>query len=157
MNLSIATIAGFFISFNAYASGVTLNGNDSVSIHINNHTKNLTFDTVINGYSVKCSGDKLILWGKPKAINEGNPQDTNVILVDLQQGYKKIEKVVSEGVFDVGFIKGKDYAYIETNQGLLFNLTSGKLKPVGPGFDPTDDKNFEACKKNSSWEFNRYP
>lgn len=157
MNLIISTIAGFFISFNAYASGVTLNGTDSITIDINNHTKTLKFDTVINGYSVKCSGDKIILWGKPKIINEGNPQDTNVILVDLDHRYKNIAKSVSEGVFSAGFIKGKDLAYIGTNQGLLFNLANGILKPVGSGFDPTDDNNFETCKKNSSWEFNRYP
>ncbi|MFG6078983.1 hypothetical protein [Erwinia sp. OPT-41] len=157
MNLIITTIAGFFISLNAYASGVTLNGNDSVTIDINNHTKHLKFDTVINGYSVKCSGDKLILWGKPKAINEGDPQDTNVILVDLEHGYKKIERGLSEGVFGVYFIKGECFAYIATNQGLFFNLTSGKLKPVGSEFDPMDDDSFEVCKKNSTWEFNRYP
>lgn len=147
----------FFISFNVYASGVTLNGNDSITVDINNHTKTLTFDTVINGYSVKCSGDKMVLWGKPKVINEGNPQDTSVILVDLEHRYKRIEKGVSEGVFGVDFIKGKDLAYIETNQGLFFNLANGNLKPAGSGFDPTDDNNFETCKKNSSWEFNRYP
>lgn len=156
MNLIISIITGFFISFNVYASGVTLNGNDSITVDINNHTKTLKFDTVINGYSVKCSGDKIILWGKPKVINEGNPQDTNVILIDFDDGYKKIEKGVSEGVFSVSFIKGKDYAYIGTNQGLFFNLTNGKLESVGPGFDPADN-NFETCEKNSSWEFNRYP
>lgn len=47
MNLIISIIAGFFISFNAYASGVTLNGTDSITIDINNHTKTLKFDTVI--------------------------------------------------------------------------------------------------------------
>lgn len=105
MNLIISTITGFFISFNAYASGVTLNGIDSITVDFNNHTKTLKFDTIINGYSVKCSGDKIILWGKPKIINEGNPQDTNVILVDLGHRYKKIEKSVNEGVFSVDFIK----------------------------------------------------
>ncbi|MFQ1679651.1 MULTISPECIES: hypothetical protein [Pantoea] len=99
----------------------------------------------------------MVLWGKPKVINEGNPQDTNVILVDLEHRYRRIEKGVSEGVLGVDFIKGKDLAYIETNQGLFFNLANRKLKPVGAEFDPTDDNNFETCKKDSSWEFNRYP
>lgn len=157
MNYIIITIAGCFIAFNTYASGVTLNGTDSITVDINNYTKTLKFDTVINGYSVKCSGDKIILWGKPKIINEGNPQDTNLILVDLELSYKKTEKSVSEGVFSVDFIKGEDLAYIGTNQGLFFNLANGNLKPVGSEFDSTDDNNFETCKKNSSWEFNRYP
>ncbi|WP_217479115.1 hypothetical protein [Enterobacter chuandaensis] len=157
MNLIISLITVFFVSFNVYASGVTLNGNDSITVDIKNYTKTLKFDTVINGYNVKCSGDKIILWGKPKIINEGSPQDTNVILVDLEHRYKKIEKVVSEGVFSVDFMKGTDLAYIGTNQGLFFNLANGNLKSVGPEFDPTDDNNFETCKKNSSWEFNRYP
>ncbi|MEH3828357.1 hypothetical protein [Enterobacter roggenkampii] len=157
MNLIISIIAGFFISFNAYASGVTLNSTDSITVDINNHTKTLKFDIVINGFSVKCSGDKIILWGKPKVINEGNPQDTNVILVDLAHGYKKIEKSVSEGVFSIDFIKGEDLAYIGTSQGLFLNLANGNLKSVGPQFDPTDYNNFENCEKNSSWEFNRYP
>nr|WP_046288182.1 hypothetical protein [Pantoea sp. 3.5.1]KKD32600.1 hypothetical protein EP46_01285 [Pantoea sp. 3.5.1] len=157
MNLIISIIIIFYISFNVYALGVTLNGTDSITVDINNHTKIFKFDTVINGYSVKCSGDKIILWGKPKMINEGSPQDTNVILVGLEHRYKKIEKSVSEGVFGVDFIKGKDFAYIGTNQGVFFNLANGNLKPVGSEFDPTDDNNFETCKKNSSWEFNRYP
>ncbi|WP_199556768.1 hypothetical protein [Enterobacter kobei] len=80
-----------------------------------------------------------------------------MILVDFEHKYKKIEKGVSEGVFGVDFIKGKDLAYIGTNQGLFFELSDGNLKSVGPGFDPTDDNNFENCDKNSSWEFNRYP
>jgi hypothetical protein len=80
-----------------------------------------------------------------------------VILVDLEHRYKKIEKSVSEGVFRVDFLKGKDIAYIGTNQGLFFNLANGNLKSVGSEFDPTDDNNFETCNKNSSWEFNRYP
>ncbi|WP_261641170.1 hypothetical protein [Erwinia mallotivora] len=146
-----------FTMVSSFASVVTLNGTDSITIDINNHTKTLKFNTVINGYSVKCSGDKIILWGKPKIINEGNPQDTNVILVDLEHRYKKIEKSVSEGVFSIDFVKGKDLAYIATNQGLFLNLANGNLKPVGSEFDPTDDNNFEACKKNITWEFNRYP
>lgn len=64
MNLIILIIAGFFNSFNAYASGATLNGTGSITVDINNHTKTLKFDTVINGYSIKCSGDKIIILGK---------------------------------------------------------------------------------------------
>lgn len=64
---------------------------------------------------------------------------------------------MGEGVFGVNFIKRKDLAYIGTNKGLFFNLSNGSLKSVGPEFEPTDDNKFEACKKNSSWEFNRYP
>lgn len=157
MNLIFSTVAGFFISFNVYASGVALNGTNSITVDINNDTKTLKFDTIINGYSVKCSGDKIIHWGKPKIINDGSPQDTNVILVDLERRYKNIEKSVSEGVFSIDFIKGKDLAYIGTNQGLFFNLANGNMKPVGSEFDPTDDNNFETCKKNSSWGFNKYP
>ncbi|EMT6128889.1 MULTISPECIES: hypothetical protein [Klebsiella] len=59
-----------------------------------------------------------------------------MILVDLDHRYKKIEKSVSEGIFSVDFIKGKDLAYIGTNQGLFFNLANGKLRPVDPEFDP---------------------
>lgn len=131
MNLIFSTVAGFFISFNVYASGVALNGTNSITVDINNDTKALKFDTIINGYSVKCSGDKIILWGKPKIINDGNPQDTNVILVDLERRYKNIEKSVSEGVFSIDFIKGKGLAYIGTSQGLFFNLANGNMKPVG--------------------------
>ncbi|OXU39672.1 hypothetical protein [Enterobacter cloacae] len=157
MKLIITTIFGALISLNAYALDITLNGNDSITINMNNHIKKLDFDTVINGYVVKCSGEKLIIWGKPKVINEGNPQDTNVIIVDLVHGYTRIEKGVGEGVFHIDFIKNKSYAYVETNQGLFLNLINGRLSSASPEFDPTDESNFEQCKKNSSWEFNRYP
>lgn len=157
MDTIIIVTVGVFISLNAYASLITLNGNHSVTVNVNNQTKKLIFDTIINGYSVNCSGDKLIVWGKPTVINESNPQDTNLILVDLLQGYKKIEKGVSKGVFSVDFIKDKNDAYIGTSQGLFFNLASGKLTSVGPEFDATDSSHFETCNKNSSWEFNKYP
>ncbi|WP_371362929.1 hypothetical protein [Pantoea ananatis] len=79
-----------------------------------------------------------------------------MILVDLERRYKNIEKSVSEGVFNIDFIKGKHLAYIGTNQGLFFNLANGTMKPVGSEFDPTDDNNFETCKKKISWGFNKY-
>lgn len=157
MHLVITTIFSILISLSAYALDIKLNGNDSITINMNNHAKKLKFDTVINGYSVKCSGDKLILWGKSKLINENNPQDTNVIVADLSHGYTKIEKGISEGVFSIDFIKDKNYACIGTSQGLFLNLTNGKLGSVDSGFDPADENNFEQCKKNGSWEFNRYP
>lgn len=157
MKLIITTICSVLISLNAYALDITLNSNDSIIIDINNQTNQMEFDTVINGYSVNCNGEKLIVWGKPKVINEGNPQDANVIIVDLVHGYTKIEKGVSSGVFSVDFIKDKSYAYIGTNQGLFLNIKSGKLIPVSPEFDPAEESNFEQCKKNGSWEFNRYP
>lgn len=61
MNLIISTVVGFFISFNVYALGVKLNRTDSITVDINDDTKTLKFDTIINSYSVKCSGDKIIL------------------------------------------------------------------------------------------------
>ena len=64
---------------------------------------------------------------------------------------------MSEGIFSVGFLKGKDVAYIGTNQDRFFNLANENFKSVWSGFDPTDDNNLETCNKNSSWGFNRYP
>ena len=95
--------------------------------------------------------------GKAKEINEENSQDSTLILVDLERRQKHIEKSVSEGVFSIDFIKGKDLAYIVTNQELIFNLANGNMNPVGAEFYPTDGNNFETCRENSSWEFNKYP
>lgn len=118
--------------------------------------KKLSFDTSINGYTVKCSGDKIILWGKPTKFNEGNPQDTNVILVNMNNKYQVIEKKLSEGVFDVEYLKDKKIAFIGTGKGLFINLNSGQVDEVKNDFDPSDENNFETCDKNKSWEFNRY-
>ena len=96
------------------------------------------------------------MWGKPIKFNDGDPQDTNLIVVDLNDSYKKTEKGISEGVFDVEYLKSKNIAFIGTGKGLFINLSTGQLEDVKSNFDSSDDNNFEACDKNKSWEFNRY-
>lgn len=119
-------------------------------------SKKIKFDTIINGYSVNCEGSKIMLWGRPKKINETNPQDTDVILLDLNKNHKKYMIAVSSGVFDIDYLKSNDYAYIGSNQGILVNLSNGRFKEFNSDFDPTLDSNFESCEKNKSWIFNRY-
>lgn len=152
----LTTLAFVIASFNTQATEISLIGNNSITITNNNSVKKLNFDTSINGYTVKCSGDKIILWGKPTKFNEGNPQDTNVILVNLNNKYQVIEKKLSEGVFDVEYLKNKNSAFIGTGKGLFINLNSGQVDEVKNDFDPSDENNFESCDKSKSWEFNRY-
>lgn len=119
-------------------------------------SKKIKLDTTINGYSVNCAGSKIMLWGKPKKINETNPQSTDVILIDLNKSYKKHMIAVSSGAFDIDYLKSNDYAYIGSNQGLLVNLSNGRVIESSSDFDPTSDSKFESCEKNKSWSFNRY-
>jgi len=63
---------------------------------------------------------------------------------------------VSEGVFGIEYLKGKDNAFIDAGNGLFVNLTTGQLDEVKSDFDSSDENNFESCDKNKSWEFNRY-
>lgn len=156
MKTILTAILFFLNSFNAYAFDISLSGHDSIIIENSNHIKKMKFDTVINGYSVKCSGDIIVIWGKMKVINRDNPQDTNIIIINLKN-YKTIEKGVSEGVFDVEYLKHKNLAYIGTSKGIFINLADGGVEEVESDFDPADDNNFELCDKNKSWEFNRYP
>lgn len=64
---------------------------------------------------------------------------------------------MSEDFFVLILYKEKISLILEPIKACFFNLSNGSLKPLGPEFEPTDDNNFETCKKNSSWEFNRYP
>lgn len=157
MKMIIAITSLFFLSIQAHAFDIELKGNDTVGIKFGSSLKSIKLDTVINGYNVKCDGSKVIIWGKPKELNEGNPQDTNVILLDMTHNYKKYEQGISEGVFDIDYLEKGDYAYIGSSQGAFINLFNGHIKEVSSEFDPSDEKNFESCKKNESWVFNRYP
>lgn len=156
MKAILTTLAFVIASFNSQASEISLTGNNLITITNKNGVKKLKFDISINGYTVKCSGDKIILWGKPIKFNEGNPQDTSVILVNLNDKNLVIEKSISEGVFDVEYLKSKNSAFIGTGKGLFINLNSGQIDEVKNDFDPSDDNNFESCNKSKSWEFNRY-
>lgn len=159
MKMIIVITPLFLLSIQAQAQAldIELKGNDTVSIKSGSTIKNIKLDTVINGYNVKCDGSKIIIWGKSKKLNEGNPQDTNVILLDMTHNYKKYEQGISEGVFEVDYLKKGEHAYIGSNQGVLINLFNGHLKEVASEFDSSDENNFEFCKKNESWVFNRYP
>jgi hypothetical protein len=156
MKKIIITMAFIMISLNSYAVNISLNGNHSISIDNDGDVREMKFDTVINGYNVKCSGDEIILWGKPVKMNEGNPQDTNIIIVSVSNKHKVIERGISEGIFEVAYLKNENRAYIGTGKGMFIDLGHGQLEEVGSDFDPSDDKNFESCDKNESWEFNRY-
>jgi len=156
MKAILTTLAFVIASFNSQASEISLTGNNLITITNKNGVKKLKFDISINGYTVKCSGDKIILWGKPVKFNEGNPQDTSVILVNLNDKSLVIEKSISEGVFDVECLKSKNSVFIGTGKGLFINLNSGQIDEVKNDFDPSDDNNFESCNKSKSWEFNRY-
>ncbi|WP_237932670.1 hypothetical protein [Buttiauxella sp. S19-1] len=157
MKMIAALTSLFLLTSHVHAMNVKLKGNDTVSIEFNSDVKDIKLDSVINGYSVKCDGTKIIIWGKPKKFNESNPQDTNVILLDVANDYKKYEQGLSDGVFEVNYLKSGDVAYISNNLGGFINLSNGHLKEVTSEFDPSDENNFESCKKNESWEFNRYP
>lgn len=42
---------------------------------------------------------------KPKKINEESPQTTNIIKVNLNASYKTIYQSVSDGFFDVNYLR----------------------------------------------------
>ena len=157
MKMIIAITLLFLLSVQVYAFDIELKGNDTINIKSGSTFNNIKLDTMINGYNVKCDGTKIIIWGKPKKSNEGNPQDTDIILLDIAHNYKKYEQGISEGIFVVDYLKKGDYAYIGSNQGAFINLSNGRLKETTAEFDPSDEDNFESCQKNESWMFNRYP
>lgn len=92
---------------NSYASNIIIekSGENNVKIESVNGVFYLKTDIQLTGYSVNCSGDKLILWGHSKILNESNPQDSLIILFDLTKQIKIKEQGFSKGVFDVNFIK----------------------------------------------------
>lgn len=144
------------IAFNVFAFDVELTENVTMEIKNSSAIKKIHLDTIINGYTVKCDGSKIVMWGKPVKFNGSNPQDTNIIIINLNESYKAIEKRVSEGVFGIEYLKGKDNALIDAGNGLFVNLSTGQIDEVKSDFDSSDDNNFEPCDKNKSWEFNRY-
>ena len=157
MKILTALSSLLLLSVCSHAMNIEVKGGDTIEIKFNHRLKSIRLDIMVNGYSVKCDGSKILVWGKPKKMNEGNPQDTNIILLDISNNYKKYEQGLSEGVFGVEYLKAGSNAYIDSNQGVFINLFNGYLKEVTSEFDPSDEHNFESCKKHESWEFNRYP
>lgn len=157
MKVVISIMPVFLSSLQVHAFDIILKGNDSVSIVSGSTARNVKLDIIINGYNVKCDGSKVILWGKPKKLIEESPQDTSVILLDMTLNYKKFEQGISGGVFEVGYLKNSEYAYIGSNQGAFIDLSDGHMKEVSTEFEPSDSSNYESCKKKGSWVFNRYP
>lgn len=157
MKLFNAITSLLLFSFHVHAMDVELKGNDTVSIKYGVNIKNIKLDTVIYGYNVKCDGTKIIIWGKLKKFNKSNPQDTNVIVLDVANNYKKYEQGLSQDIFEVDYLKAGGIAYIGSNSGRFINLSDGNLKEITSEFDSSDENNFESCKKSESWEFNRYP
>lgn len=157
MKIITALVLSLLLPACSHAFDINLKEDDAVIIKSGYKLKKIRLNIVINGYSVKCDGSKIIIWGKPKKINKGNPQDTNVILLDLANNYREYMKGLSGCVFDVDYLKVGDKAYIGSGQGVFIDLSDGHLKEVTSEFDPSDKNNFESCQKNESWDFNRYP
>jgi hypothetical protein len=157
MKYIICIVLLFSFCSSAVIKDVCLKGNDGIDLSDGKGIEHVNFDFVINGYKVNCRGDKLIVWGKPKEFNEGNPQDTKVALVDINDGYKIYEKGLSSGVFDADYLNNGLGIYIGSGGGFIMDVVNGDLESIGGEFDASNDDNFESCDKNRSWEFNQYP
>lgn len=110
----------------------------------------------INGYNVNCIGDKVILWGRTKTINESNPQDSRIVLIDLKKEKTIKESNFSKSIFEVDYLSGQSTAYIGTGTGYLLDIDTGAVSNVNTANDFSDNRLFENCEKNKSWYFNRY-
>ncbi|BCG07671.1 hypothetical protein BADSM9389_02900 [Buttiauxella agrestis] len=110
----------------------------------------------INGYNVNCIGDKVILWGRTKKINENNPQDSRIVLIDLKKEQTIKESNFSKSIFEVDYLSGQGTAYIGTGTGYLLDIDTGAVSNVNTANDFSDNRLFESCEKNKSWYFNRY-
>lgn len=83
MRWFIAIVLLSVISFNACSVDVEIIEDDTIGINEKSLVKKIHLDTIVNGYRVKCDDSKIVIWGKAKKINEGNPQNTNIILMNL--------------------------------------------------------------------------
>ncbi len=156
MNRFMSVVLLSSVAFNVFAFDVELTKNVTMEMKNSSAVKKVHLDTLVNGYTVKCDGSTIVMWGKPVKFNESNPQDTYIIIINLNAGYKAVEKRVSEGVFGIEYLKGKNSAFTDAGKGLFVNLSTAQLGDVKSDFDSSDDNNFESCDKNKKWEFNRY-
>ncbi|MBM7344032.1 hypothetical protein [Pantoea coffeiphila] len=62
-------------------------------------------------------------------FNEVNQQDKNIMLIKLSEGCKKLEKM-SELIFGIEYIKGKNSVFIDTGKFLFINLSTDQLANV---------------------------
>lgn len=76
--------------------------------------------------------------------------------MELNNPYKTLEKNVSDGVFDVDYLKSIAFAYADNNQGVFVGLTNECFIEAGSEFEPANDNNFEFCAGIKLWQLNKF-
>ncbi|EPN9527082.1 hypothetical protein ACT5AM_001750 [Cronobacter malonaticus] len=135
----------------------SLKGESEVIVSEINIQKEYSLNIIINGYNVNCKGDRMIVWGHAKKINNDNPQDSSIVLIDLKKNKVIKESGFSKGIFGVSYLSGKNVAYIASGGGYLLDTNTSSISNIDPVMDITIDGLFEKCAKNKSWSYNRYP
>lgn len=143
--VSQASELNFSIKENSELIATSPSGNKAFKVNI-----------YINGYNVNCIGNRVIVWGRTKTINENNPQDSRIVLIDLKKEKTIKESNFSKSIFEVDYLSGQSTAYIGTGTGYLLDIDTGAVSNVNTANDFSDNRLFENCKKNKSWYFNRY-
>lgn len=145
ISASQASELNFSIKENSELIATSPSGNKAFKVNI-----------YINGYNVNCIGNRVIVWGRTKTINENNPQDSRIVLIDLKKEKTIKESNFSKSIFEVDYLSGQSTAYIGTGTGYLLDIDTGAVSNVNTANDFSDNRFFENCKKNKSWYFNRY-
>lgn len=70
------------------------------------------------------------------------------MLMNRNNFCKAIGKSVSDGIFDVNYLRPIDFEYIDNNQGVFMDLTHGHFIEISPNCDPANDNNFESCAEH---------
>lgn len=83
MNRFMSVVLLSSITFNVSAFDVEITENVKMEMEKSSAIKKIHLDTLINGYTTKYDGSKIVMWGKSVKFNGSNPQGTNIIIILL--------------------------------------------------------------------------
>lgn len=143
----------FLISTVAHADGVTSEKNFRLQMAENGRmyisggggTRKISLAHEVFGYEVNCAKTWLLVWGKPKNLNENNPQDSILTIFNLKSHGKPITIGFGKNIFDAVFLKDGVTAIVGSDSEVPVDIIRGKL--LGAKYSASSDVNSgsEVC------------
>lgn len=129
-------------------------GAHSIKIGMGEGFANFELNHSVDGYEVNCKKDLMMVWGKPVILNESNPQDSNLTIIDLTN--RKIRKIIyfDKGIYDIDFLESPLKAIVWTTRGVILELHYGNILLQPESVDV--DMPLEFCDIFQYKSFRRY-
>ncbi|MGK7247064.1 hypothetical protein ACSPAH_20510 [Buttiauxella agrestis] len=115
--VSQASELNFSIKENSELIATSPSGNKAFKVNI-----------YINGYNVNCIGNRVIVWGRTKTINENNPQGSRIVLIDLKKRKPSRKVILVKAYLKLIIFPGRVLPTSVQGRGICWILTQGRFQ-----------------------------